>query len=98
MNVAKIQNPQKDIILAIFLTIIGGGVLAMMDAISKELTKSFPVIQVVWSRYFFHTVIVITYLLLHHPRSIFKSKQPKIQIQRSFLLFVATLAMYTSLK
>ena len=98
MNVARIRNPQKDIVLAIFLTVVGGGVLAMMDAISKELTNSFPVIQVVWSRYFFHAVIVIIYLLMCHPRSIFKSKQPKIQLQRSFLLFVATLAMYTSLK
>ncbi|MEE3000128.1 MAG: DMT family transporter [Pseudomonadota bacterium] len=83
---------------AILLTLMGGGVLAVMDAISKELTNSLPVIQVVWSRYFFHAIIVIIYLFLLHPRTVFISKQPKIQLQRSFLLFIATLAMYTSLK
>ena len=89
---------QKHIILAIFLTIIGGSLLAIMDAISKDLTSSFEVIQVLWSRYFFHALIVLVYLLLHQPRNIFKSNRPKIQLQRSFLLFGATLAMYTSLK
>ena len=89
---------QKHIILAIFLTIIGGSLLAIMDAISKDLTSSFEVIQVLWSRYFFHALIVMVYLLLRQPRNIFKSNRPKVQLQRSFLLFGATLAMYTSLK
>ncbi len=89
---------QKQIILAIFLTIIGGSLLAIMDAISKNLTSSFEVIQVLWSRYFFHALIVMVYLLLRQPRNIFKSNRPKVQLQRSFLLFGATLAMYTSLK
>jgi len=80
------------------LTILGGGLLAIMDAISKELTNYLPIIQVVWSRYFFHAIIVIIYLLLSQPRSVFESNQPRLQIQRSFLLFVATLAMYTSLR
>ena len=89
---------QKHIILAIFLTIIGGSLLAIMDAISKDLTSSFEVIQVLWSRYFFHALIVMVYLLLRQTRNIFKSNRPKVQLQRSFLLFGATLAMYTSLK
>ncbi|MEE2999998.1 MAG: hypothetical protein VX693_08735, partial [Pseudomonadota bacterium] len=76
---------QKELVFAILLTVTGGGVLAVMDAISKELTNSLPVIQVVWSRYFFHTIVVIIYLLLCQSRSIFVSNCPKIQIQRSFL-------------
>ena len=96
--VVVIQHSQKKAVFAILLTLMGGGVLAVMDAISKELTNSLPVIQVVWSRYFFHAIIVIIYLFLLHPQTVFISKQPKIQLQRSFLLFIATLAMYTSLK
>jgi drug/metabolite transporter (DMT)-like permease len=78
--------------------VLGGGSLAVMDAISKELTNYFEVAQVLWSRYFFHAAIVIVYLLSFQPRSVFKSNKPKLQIQRSFLLFGATVAMYTSLK
>tara|TARA_B110000438_G_scaffold192932_1_gene184532 strand:+ start:416 stop:1261 length:846 start_codon:yes stop_codon:yes gene_type:complete len=78
--------------------VLGGGSLAVMDAISKELTNYFEVAQVLWSRYFFHAAIVIAYLLSFQPRSVFKSNKPKLQIQRSFLLFGATVAMYTSLK
>ena len=91
-------SSQRTLILAIFLTVLGGGSLAVMDAISKELTNYFDVAQVLWSRYFFHAAIVIAYLLSFQPRSVFKSNKLKLQIQRSFLLFGATVAMYTSLK
>ena len=98
MNLIIPPSSQRTLILAIFLTVLGGGALAVMDAISKELTNYFEVAQVLWSRYFFHAAIVIVYLLSFQPRSVFKSNKPKMQIQRSFLLFGATVAMYTSLK
>ena len=98
MNLIIPPSSQRTLILAIFLTVLGGGALAVMDAISKELTNYFEVSQVLWSRYFFHAAIVIAYLLSFQPRSVFKSNKPKLQIQRSFLLFGATVAMYTSLK
>jgi len=72
--------------------------MAVMDGISKHLTGSFDVVQVLWSRYFFHAIIVVAYLLLTRSRSVFKTNKPKIQLQRSFALFAATCAMYTSLK
>ena len=98
MNLIIPPSSQRTLILAIFLTVLGGGSLAVMDAISKELTNYFEVAQVLWSRYFFHAAIVIAYLLSFQPRSVFKSNKPKLQIQRSFLLFGATVAMYISLK
>ena len=98
MNLIIPPSSQRTLILAVFLTVLGGGSLAVMDAISKELTNYFEVAQVLWSRYFFHAAIVIAYLLSFQPRSVFKSNKPKLQIQRSFLLFGATVAMYTSLK
>ena len=88
---------QKKRGLAIFLTIFAGCVLGIMDALSKQLIGSFEVIQVLWSRYFFHSVIVFVYLILFCSKSVFISKKPKIQIQRSLALFVATIAMYVSL-
>ena len=98
MNLIENPTNQRALILAILLTVLGGGALAVMDVISKELTNYFDVVQVVWSRYFFHAAIVLAYLLWSQPNSIFKSNKPKMQIQRSFLLFGATLAMYSSLK
>jgi hypothetical protein len=48
---------QRALILAILLTMSGGCVLAVLDAISKELTDYFDVVQVIWSRYFFHALL-----------------------------------------
>ncbi len=91
------QSTQTNILLGILLTIAAGSSMAIMDAISKHLTGSFNVVQVLWSRYFFHTIIVVVYLLATRSRSVFKSNRPVIQLQRSFALFAATAAMYTSL-
>jgi drug/metabolite transporter (DMT)-like permease len=98
MTTASSLPPQKTIALGILLTIFAGGCMAIMDGISKHLTGSFDIIQVLWSRYFFHAIIVIIYLLLSRSRQVFKTNRPKLQMQRSFALFAATAAMYTSLK
>jgi drug/metabolite transporter (DMT)-like permease len=98
MHIAEGQPARKSITLGIFLTIIAGSAMALMDGISKHLTGFFDPIQVIWSRYFFHALIVIVYLLTTQSCDIFKTKRPKMQLQRSFALFAATFAMYTSLK
>jgi drug/metabolite transporter (DMT)-like permease len=90
--------PQKAIALGILLTIFAGSSIAIMDGISKYLTGSFEPVQVIWSRYFFHAIVVIIYLLVTQSRSVFKTNRPKMQLQRSLALFAATCAMYTSLK
>jgi drug/metabolite transporter (DMT)-like permease len=90
--------PQKAIALGILLTIFAGSAIAIMDGISKYLTGSFEPVQVIWSRYFFHAIVVVIYLLVTQSRSVFKTNRPKMQLQRSLALFAATCAMYTSLK
>ena len=98
MKQAKTIVPQKNITIGIFLVIMAGSLLAFMDAVGKQLLGSLEVVQVIWSRYFFQTLVVVVYLLITKSSIIFKSKRPKTQIQRSFALFGATCAMYTSLK
>lgn len=98
MNTVEAEVAPKAIALGIFLTIFAGSSMAIMDAISKHLTGSFEPVQVIWSRYFFHALVVVIYLLLTQSRSVFKTNRPKMQLQRSFALFAATFAMYSSLK
>ncbi len=98
MNTANSLPQKKAIALGILLTILAGSSMAVMDGISKYLANSFDIVQVLWSRYFFHAIIVIVYLLLTKSRAVFLTNRPKIQLQRSFALFAATAAMYTSLK
>ena len=44
MNLIENPTNQRALILAILLTVLGGGALAVMDAISKELTNYFDVV------------------------------------------------------
>lgn len=98
MSLEAKSQPQQGVLLGILLVIVSGSLLAIMDAVSKYLTGSFQPVQVVWSRYFFHAIIVISYLLLTHSRAVFKSNRLGLQMRRSAALFGATAAMYTSLK
>lgn len=68
-----------------------------MDAISKSLTAHAHVIQVVWARYFFHTVLVTLLLAARDPHGFWRARQPVLQAVRACCLFGATLCMYTAL-
>ena len=60
MKKIKTTAPEKNITIGIFLVIMAGSVLAFMDAIGKQLMGSLDVVQVIWSRYFFQTLVVKT--------------------------------------
>lgn len=78
--------------------VIGAGVaLASMDAISKGLTSQLHVVQIVWARYFFHSLIVTGVLSCSGPRGFWRARHPGRQVARAACLFGATLCMYTAL-
>jgi hypothetical protein len=51
-----LQDPA--VVVGILATIIVGFVLGTMDSLAKWLMQALPTQQVLWARYFFHTLIV----------------------------------------
>ncbi len=98
MGMVLSVSTNKKILIGIGFTLLSGSLLAFMDALSKYLTGSFHPIQVIWSRYFFHALLVVLFLLATQSRPIFKSNRLGLQLSRSAALFGGTLALYTSLK
>lgn len=70
---------------------------AVMDAMSKYLVQSYPVIQVVWARYFFQAIVVCL-VLGGRLRPIVATRKLGLQIARSGLLLGASLAFVYGLK
>jgi drug/metabolite transporter (DMT)-like permease len=68
-----------------------------MDSVAKHLVQSYPPIQVIWARYLSQTVVSFVLLspVLYH---VLKTKNFKLQLVRSALLFTATICFFTSLK
>ena len=67
------------------------------DAIAKNLVQSYPPIQVVWARYTSQTLVSLI-VLFPIIKTVLKTKNIKIQLLRSGLLFGATFCFFSSLK
>ncbi|WP_343058674.1 DMT family transporter [Aurantimonas endophytica] len=84
------------ILAGICLTILSGLSLASMDTVGKFLTGRLPVMEVVWARYFFHTLVMVAWLAPTTGMRFLRTKRPGLQLLRGGTLLVATLLMYTA--
>ncbi|MGE0744716.1 MAG: DMT family transporter [Rhodospirillales bacterium] len=71
---------------------------ALMDTIAKWLARDYEVAQVVWARYFFHTLTVMALFGGFRLRAIMATRRPGLQAIRSLLMLIATMAFFTALK
>ena len=95
--IAVIPLPKPSGILAgICLTILSGLSLASMDTVGKFLTGSLPVLEIVWARYFFHTLAMVAWLAPTTGMRFLRTKRPGLQLLRGGTLLIGTLLMYTA--
>lgn len=67
-----------------------------MDSLSKYLTQIYPVMEVAWARFTFHTVFAFALMAPRLP-VLLRSRWRTMQIVRSLLLFTATCLMFVAL-
>jgi drug/metabolite transporter (DMT)-like permease len=91
------SQKQQRLSVGIWLVVGAGVTLASMDALSKYLSAEINIVQIVWARYFFHSLIVSAVLLRKGSANFLYSRQPGKQFVRAACLFGATLCMYTAL-
>ena len=70
----------------------------VMDAISKYLTRFYPVTNVLWARYLFHTLLVVVVIAPRHGLGLIRTQRPGIQVLRGLLLAGASLLFVTAIK
>jgi len=68
-----------------------------MDGLAKYLSSSLPVMQIVWSRYFFSCLLVIPFVLVIHKKKSFKSDNYSLQILRGSFLVITTVCFFYSI-
>ncbi len=90
--------PQPEFGKAIGLILLATLVLSCMDATGKWLTQQMPVPQVVWARFFFHTVAMFVVLSQLRRFAFLRSRRPVRQTVRALMLLVTTLMMYVGLR
>jgi len=69
-----------------------------MDAIAKLLSARYPVLQLVWARFFFHFVLIAPIALWRHGPTSFVTEKPALQVGRGLFLLAATACFFTAIK
>ncbi|MEJ2621875.1 MAG: DMT family transporter [Candidatus Thiodiazotropha sp.] len=82
----------------IISTILACFLLAVMDGIGKWLMQDLPMPQVVWARYFFHTVIVAILFSWGRGFAFLRPKRPAMQLLRAICLMGVTLCLYHAIQ
>ena len=83
--VPVVADERRGIAMMLLTTLVFAG----MDTLAKLLMQSYPLVQVVWGRYFFHAVFLVVVLGRSLPRHL-GSRRPGLQLLRSALLLVTT--------
>ena len=78
----------------IFLYLIAWTIIPIMDGIAKYLSLNLHVLQIVWARYFFSSIIVIPIILTIYKKDFLRSENYLLQIIRGSFLVAATLGFF----
>ncbi|MBP0617477.1 DMT family transporter [Jiella mangrovi] len=89
--------PIPTLLAGILFTLAAGTAFAVQDSIGKHLTTLVPLIQVLWGRYIFQTLIMAIALTATRGPSFLKTRHPVLQLLRGMCLLAATSLMYWAL-
>jgi len=88
----------KQLLKGIALMLGAMSVVPMLDVIAKILSESYPVMQISWARFAFHTLWLLPLLYWQKLRWWRMPKQLSFHLLRSLMLTLATLFFFTAIK
>ena len=80
------QNVLRGIVFIVFAVML----LAIMDAIGKQLSTRYPIPMLVWARYSVHCLLMLAVLLPTYGRRLWYTTRPRAQTLRALMLFGVT--------
>ena len=99
MKVATFEAPpgHKHPITGVVLMICAVSLFGVMDAGAKYLAERYPVILVVWARFFFNVLIMLIFLGPIFGRRLIETRRPAIQLVRGMSLGIASVLFVSAL-
>ncbi|MFT5507227.1 MAG: drug/metabolite transporter (DMT)-like permease [Hyphomicrobiaceae bacterium] len=83
--------------LGMLLMVLAMTLIPVMDGLAKILSSSYPTLEIVWARYFFHFALLLPLVLWRYGRQSFVMKRPWLQLLRGSTLVVATVCFFGSI-
>ena len=90
--------PSQKPALGIILLVLAMLIVPLMDATAKLLSSEYPVLQLVWARFFFHFLLIAPLALWRHGSNALFPEKPLLQISRGFLILLCTACFWGSIK
>ena len=91
------QRETASTLAGILLMLAAMTVVPLMDGVAKHLSAAYPVVQVVWARYFFHLVILLPVVLWRHGAYALVLRRPALQIARGGFLLGSTIFFFAAI-
>ncbi len=88
----------RAVLVGILATVTASFILGAMDALAKWLMQDISMHQVVWARYFFHTLIVGVVFTLQSGTGFMRAKRPFLQTVRALCLLCVTFGLYFAIQ
>ena len=82
--------PTDRILRAIVSMVVAMACFSVLNAMSKTLSAHYPVLQIIWARYFFAFVFMMALFLPRSGRQLFRIHRLDTQILRGLLLFFSS--------
>jgi drug/metabolite transporter (DMT)-like permease len=93
-----LDSHERAVLGGILAVLAAGFILGAMDALAKWLMQTLPTQQVVWARYFFHTLIVGIVFTFQSGPGFIRTRAPLLQLVRATCLMGVTLCLYFSIR
>lgn len=90
--------PRRNSWTAALLALCAMQMLPLGDGIAKHLSADYPVLQLVWARFFFHFVFAAPAALVRFSPAAFRVPHPLVQLRRGAFLAAATLLFFSSFR
>jgi drug/metabolite transporter (DMT)-like permease len=88
------MSPILRAILAIILSMM---CFSVLNAMSKTLSQHYPVIEVIWARYFFAFILMLALFLPRSGLNLFRFRNLGSQVVRGLLLFLSSFLYFNGL-
>jgi drug/metabolite transporter (DMT)-like permease len=82
---------------AVLAAIAAWQIIPLMDGLAKYLSDFYPILQLVWARFFFHFLLVFPVLIMRGGLRALQVARPVLQILRGGFLLVATLCFFAGI-
>lgn len=89
---------RRELLRGIALLLAAVTIVPIMDGIAKELSQTFPVLQVTWARYVFNLAFILPIVLWRHGLTALRVNNMPLQLLRGTCLLLATFSFFYVLK